>query len=213
MKIEIWSDVVCPWCYLGKRRLEHALERFEHKDEVDIVFKSFQLDPTMVTEPDLNISEYLAKRKGLPIDQARAMNVQMEELAAKEGLDYNLSNVIPLNTMQAHCVLHFAKSKGKQLQVKEGLMQAYFTGNLNLDDQAVLSKIAKDIGLNEKEVLRSLQNKQYVSAVQRDIEDGIKYGLSGVPYFVFNESVSVSGAQSEDVFLKTLKKAFQDWSN
>ncbi len=213
MKIEIWSDVVCPWCYIGKRRFENALERFEHADEVDVVFKSFQLDPSMVTEPDMNISEYLAKRKGLLIDQARAMNAQMEELAAKDGLDYNLSNVIPLNTLLAHCVLHFAKSKGKQLQMKERLMKAYFTENLNLDNQEILSKLANDVGLNGEEVLQSLHNKEHVSAVEGDIEDGVKNGVRGVPYFVFNENISVYGAQSDEIFLKTLNKVYQGWSS
>lgn len=168
MKVEIWSNMICSWCYLGKHRLENALERFEHSEEVEVVFKSYQLDPNMVTKPDLTISEYLPQGKGVSLEQAEGMNIRMEQLAVEAGLEYNLDNIIPLNTKQPHGFLHFANSKGKQVEMKERLMKAYFIKNLNRDDQNLQTKLAQELGLNKQDVETTLNNKIYVVDVQQD---------------------------------------------
>ena len=160
MKIEIWSDVVCPWCYIGKRRLEKALEQFEAADKIEIEYKSFQLDPTMQTDTSVTIAQYLAMRKGVSIEQAKEMNAYVSGIAALEGLDYHLDKVIPLNTLKAHALLHYAKAEGKQEAMKERLMKGYFTENLNLDDIDILGQSAKEVGMDKEDCRNAVLSKK-----------------------------------------------------
>ncbi|MGB0430784.1 MAG: DsbA family oxidoreductase, partial [Bacteroidia bacterium] len=139
MKIEIWSDVVCPWCYIGKRRFETALKDFEFKDRLDIEWKSYQLDPSMQTDTTLNIHQYLADRKGMSLAQAKAMGDNVTAVAAQEGLKYDFTKTIPVNTIKAHRLLHFAKTKSLQDEMKEALLKAYFIDSKNLDENATLA--------------------------------------------------------------------------
>mgnify|MGYP006118342355 CR=1 FL=1 len=211
MKIEIWSDVVCPWCYVGKRRLEVALKEFEHRNEVVIEWKSYQLDPEMETDTNLSIYEYLAERKGIPYDQAESMGDNVSAVAHEMGLNYNLDKTIPVNTLQAHEVLHFAKIHNLQSETKERLLEAYFVEGKNLDDRPTLIKLAQEVGLNTKKLVNYLENNAYVSSVQADIKLGKEFGLRGVPFFVFNRKFGISGAQTKEEFLKTLKESYNDW--
>jgi predicted DsbA family dithiol-disulfide isomerase len=211
MKIEIWSDVVCPWCYIGKRRLEAALEEFQHRKKVKIVWKSYQLDPEMETDPNLSIYDYLSERKGIPYDEAESMGHGVSAVAHEMGLNYNLDNTIPVNTLQAHEVLHFAKEYNLQTATKERLLKAYFVEGENLDDRPTLLKLAQELGLDSQKLVVALEKNSYASAVQEDIKLGREFGLRGVPFFVFNRKFGISGAQTKEEFLKTLNESFSDW--
>ncbi|MBI1185583.1 DsbA family oxidoreductase [bacterium] len=211
MKIEIWSDVVCPWCYIGKRRFEAALKDFEHTEYLDIEWKSYQLDLEMQTDSALNIHQYLAERKGMSLAQAKAMGDHVTAVAAKEGLHYDFSKTIPVNTIKAHRLLHFAKTQNKQDAMKEALLSAYFTQGKNLDDNTTLAAIAKEVGLDAQQVASVLESKAYLSEVKKDISEGLQLGLRGVPFFVFDRKYGISGAQEVAVFSRTLEKAFAEW--
>lgn len=211
MKIEIWSDVVCPWCYIGKRRFEQALGEFAHADKLDIEWKSYQLDPQMETDPTLNIHQYLADKKGMSLEQAHAMGDNVTKVAAEEGLSYDFSKTIPVNTIKAHRLLHYAKTQGKQDETKEVLLNAYFTQGKNLDDNATLVSLCKTIDFDETAVLKVLESDAYASEVQSDITEGVQLGLRGVPFFVFDRKYGISGAQEAAVFSQTLEKSFTEW--
>lgn len=211
MKIEIWSDVVCPWCYIGKRRFETALAKFEHIDKLDIEWKSYQLDPSMETDTTLSIHQYLAERKGMGIAQAKAMGDNVTAVAAEEGLHYDFTKTIPVNTIKAHRLLHFAKTKGKQDETKEALLHAYFTEGKNLDDNKTLLAICETLDFSKAEVEKILESDAFLKEVQKDINEGIQLGLRGVPFFVFDRKYGISGAQAADVFTQTLEKAFTEW--
>lgn len=211
MKIEIWSDVVCPWCYIGKRRFEAALKSFAHKQHLTIEWKSYQLDPEMETDPSMSIHQYLAERKGMGVEQAKAMSENVAAVASQEGLQFNFSKIIPVNTIKAHRVLHYAKTLVKQDQMKEALLHAYFIDGENLDDNHTLESIAKELGFDAENVLELLQGNAFLPEVQRDIHEGMQLGLRGVPFFVFDRKYGISGAQEVAVFSQTLEKAFAEW--
>ena len=210
MKIEIWSDLVCPWCYIGKRRLEKALEKFEHADKVELEFKSYQLNPGIQTDVETSSIDYLVNNKGITKQQAKQMTLQVTEIAAKEGLTYQLENNIALNTLKAHRLLHLAKESGKQNQLEEALFHAYFSEAENIDDHATLFTIGLSVGLKEQEIQRVLSTDVYSSAVQHDIQEGIQIGLKGVPFFVFDRKYGISGAESTQTFLETLEKVLEE---
>lgn len=211
MKIEIWSDVVCPWCYIGKRRLEEALEQFANKEYLEIEWKSYQLDPEMETDTSLNIHQYLADKKGMTLDQAKAMGNHVAEVAKSVGLTYHFEKTIPVNTINAHRLIHFAHSENKQGEMKERLLKAYFMEGQNLDDFAVLTQLASEVGLDETETKDMLETGLYMNEVNRDIMEGRQLGLRGVPFFVFDRKYGISGAQETSVFTNTLNTAFTEW--
>lgn len=211
MKIEIWSDVVCPWCYIGKRRLEEALNSFPHRDRLHIEWKSYQLDPQMETDTSLNIHQYLADKKGMSLAQAKAMGDNVTQVAAEVGLSYDFSKTIPVNTIKAHRLLHYAATVQKQDETKEALLHAYFTAGDNLDDNPTLVRISEAIGLDPAAVSKVLESDAYMSEVQADIREGVQLGLRGVPFFVFDRKYGISGAQQTEVFTQTLEKSFTEW--
>lgn len=151
MKVEIWSDVMCPFCYIGKRRFEQALEQFEYSDDIDVEWKSFQLNPSMETDPDKNINEYLAEAKGWSPEQARQMNQRVTDMAAEEGLEYNMDQAVVANSFDAHRLIQFAKKLDKGAEAEEALFRAYFTESKNIADHNTLLKIAEAIGLDVDE--------------------------------------------------------------
>lgn len=206
MKIEIWSDFVCPFCYIGKRRLEIALNKFEHKDEVELVFRSFELDPSSKKKFDENIHEIIAKKYGISVEQAKASNNQIIEQAKAVGLNYNFDDLIPTNTFDAHRLSHYAKTEGKMNELSERLLKAYFVDSLNISDYKLLADLAGEVGLNSEEALRVLESNKYGDEVRKDEESASKLRISGVPYFVFNNKYSVSGAQPAELFLEVLEK-------
>lgn len=211
MKIEIWSDVVCPWCYIGKRRLEEALEQFPNGEYLEIEWKSYQLDPEMETDTSLNIHQYLADKKGMTLDQAKAMGNHVAEVAKSVGLTYHFEKTIPVNTINAHRLIHFAHSENKQGEMKERLLKAYFMEGQNLDDFAVLTQLASEVGLDKTKTKDMLETGLYMNEVNHDIMEGRQLGLRGVPFFVFDRKYGISGAQETSVFTNTLNTAFTEW--
>lgn len=206
MKIEIWSDFVCPFCYIGKRRLEIALDKFEYKNEVELVFKSFELDPNAKKEYKESIHEIIANKYGIPLEQAKASNNQLILQAKDLGLDYNFDDLKPTNTFDAHRLVHFAKTYGKDKELTERLLKAYFVDSLNLSESKVLSELASEVGVDGDKALVVLESDEYASKVRLDEQIASDIGVTGVPFFVFNNKYAVSGAQPSELFLEVLEK-------
>ena len=213
MKIEIWSDVVCPWCYIGKRRLEKALEAFEHAGEVDVVWRSYQLDPAAPTEPTEPTSLMLARKYGQTPEGARQMQDRVEAVAAEEGLVYRLSETLHLNTVDAHRLIHLGHEQGGpelQGEVKEALLDAYFVRARNLADHATLREVGVEAGLDPARVDEVLAGSEFGEEVWADAERARQYGATGVPFFVVDEKYGVSGAQPVEVFTQVLDRAWSE---
>jgi predicted DsbA family dithiol-disulfide isomerase len=209
MHIEIWSDIACPWCYIGKRRFEAALENFVHRDQVDIVWRSFQLDPTVPQHYDGSELDYLVSRKGF----ARAQGIQMfqnvAEQAAAVGLRYDFDSLVVANSFSGHRLLHLAKAGGHGDAVKERLLSAHFEQGRDIGDTDTLVEIGVGAGLDETVIRKMLASDQYADAVRQDVADGQALGIQGVPFFVFDRVFGVSGAQSPEVFTSALNQAWE----
>ncbi|MBD1387181.1 DsbA family oxidoreductase [Mucilaginibacter rigui] len=212
MKVEIWSDVMCPFCYIGKRRFEDALQQFKHKDEVEIEWKSFQLNPDMVTDPSTNINQYLADAKGWTLDYAQQMNNHVTEMAAEVGLTYHMDTAVVANSFNAHQFTHLAKKHGLGDAAEEALFKAYFTDGKNVDDTETLAELGTAIGLDANEIKQTLAANTYADAVKHDVAEAQYLGIKGVPFFVMNGKYGVSGAQAVPVFSQTIEKAFGEWN-
>lgn len=211
MKIEIWSDVVCPFCYIGKRKFETALAQFAGKDNVEVIWKSYQLMPDMVTDFNKRVYQLVSEKHGVPMEQSKAMHSQMTQTAKEVGLIYDFDKAIPANTFKAHQVIQFAKTKGKQEDAEENLFRAYFTKGKNIDDLNTLLEIGVSSGLDKTELKTALENGTYISNVQADINEAQQVGVRGVPFFVMNRKYAVSGAQDPKDFLTNIEKAFAEW--
>ena len=211
MKIEIWSDVMCPFCYIGKRRFEDALQKSGHKDKVEIEWKSFQLNPDMKTDTSNNIDQYLADIKGFPLEQAKQLNAQVTKMAADAGLTYNFDRAIVANSFNAHRFSHLAKKHGLSDAAEEQLFKAYFTDGKNIDDIATLIDLGTTIGLDATETKQTLESDAYAAEVKHDVAEAQHLGISGVPFFVINRKYGISGAQAVPVFEETIDKAFTEW--
>ncbi len=210
IEIEIWSDVMCPFCYIGKRKIETALERFEHKDMVKLIWKSYLLDPGLVSDSTKSIHQHLAESKGWASDYAKQMGKHVSAMAKEEGLQYNMDQVKVANTFDAHRLIQLAKQKNRGDEMEELLFRAYFTEGKNLADPEVLKAIASLIGIENEEVETMLRGKGYAKEVLEDLKAAEDIGVSGVPFFVFNRNFAVSGAQPSETFLKALKKAWEN---
>lgn len=212
MKIEIWSDVVCPFCYIGKRKLEKALAKFPQKEAIEIEWKSFQLNPDQKTNPDISTLEYLAESKGWSLEQAREISAQVSQMAETEGLTFDFEHAVVANTKNAHRLIHLAKASGKGGEMKERLLKAYFTEGLNIDDSGTLISLGKEIGLEEENIKKLLESNQYEDAVDQDIYESRLIGVKGVPFFVLDRRFGISGAQPDEVFTQTLEKAWTEFA-
>lgn len=210
MKVTIWSDFVCPFCYIGKRRFEAALNQFSQKDKVEITFKSFELDPNSITNPNSRIDEIISAKYGISLEEAKASNDKIIQQAKTVGLNYDFDNLIPANTFKAHRLSHYAKTHGIMKEMTERLMKAYFVESLNIDDAETLSKLAGEVGLSSKDVLTLLQGDKYKDEVREDEKEASDLGITGVPFFVFNDKYAVSGAQPTDAFLEVLNKIWTE---
>lgn len=210
MRIEIWSDVVCPWCYIGKRRLEKALDRFEHADEVEIVFRSFQLDPGAPREPVETVAESLGRKYGGGPEAGRRMIDQVEAVAAEEGLLFRHHQSLRVSTVDAHRLLHHAAEVGRQHELKEALLAAYFIETENVADHDTLTRIAVAAGLDECRVRDVLASDEHADAVEADVQEAAALGATGVPFFVVDRRYGVPGAQPVEVFTQVLEKAWAD---
>lgn len=208
MKVEIWSDVMCPFCYIGKRRFENALKDFGYPDQVKVVWRSFQLNPDMETDPDTNINEYLAEAKGWSLEQAQQMNQRVTNMAADEGLEYNMDQAIVANSYDAHRLVQFAKDRGKGDEMEEALFKAYFTEGKNTADHDTLIDLAESVGIDPTEAASILQGEKYSNAVDHDIQLAKNINITGVPFFLFDRRFAISGAQETEAFLKALKQTW-----
>jgi len=211
MKVEIWSDVMCPFCYIGKRRFENALQQLPFRDEIDIEWKSFQLDPSVQHEPGKTIHQYLAERKGFSVQKAKELNDQVTGMAAAEGLTYDFDKAVVANSFDAHRFSHLAAKHGKGDAAEESLFKAYFSEGKNIADRDTLIQLGIDIGLEGTEVKQALEGDAYTQEVQQDIAAATTLGIRGVPFFVIDRKYAVSGAQSTEVFLQALDKSFTEW--
>ncbi len=211
MKVEIWSDVMCPFCYIGKRRFEKALGQFPGKEDIEVTWKSFQLNPDMKTEPGKNITQYLSEVKGWSLAQARQANEHVTQMAKEAGLQYNLDKAVVANSFDAHRVLQLAKVNGKGDAMEEQLFNAYFTEGKNIADHETLIQLAVAAGLDQDTVKKVLNSDEFTEAVEKDIYEARQIGVRGVPYFVLNDRYAVSGAQPAETFLGALNKAWQEW--
>lgn len=207
MKIEIWSDIMCPFCYIGKRKFEAALGSFENKEQVEIEWKSFQLNPGMKTDLSKNINEYLAEIKGWSLEQAKSMNARVTEMAKQVGLTYDFDKAIVANSFDAHRLIQFAKTKGKGDVAEERLFKAYFTEGKNTADHQTLLLLGVEIGLDASEIKELLNSNTYGAEVNKDVEEAQRLGIRGVPFFVIDRKYGISGAQESETFLQALKKA------
>lgn len=212
MKIEIWSDVVCPFCYIGKRKLEKALDKFPQRDKIEIEWKSFQLNPDQVTNPNLNTLEHLSQSKGWSMEQTREITSNVVNMAAAQGLDFDFDRAVVANTKNAHRLIHLAKESGKGGAMKERLLQAYFSEGKNVDDPATLVTLGEEVGLAEEKIKALLESNQFEEAVDHDIYESRQLGVRGVPFFVLDRKFGISGAQADEVFDQTLEKAWAEYA-
>ena len=212
LKVEVWSDVVCPWCYIGKRRFEAALARFDHRDEVELVWRSFELDVSApLSSPEQGTyPERLASKYGCSITEAQAMVDNMTATAAQEGLDFRFDLARPGNTFDAHRLLHLALEHGRQDQLKERLDAATFTEGSAVSDHSALRALATQVGLPAVEVDAVLSSDRYSEAVRADEAQARAYGINAVPFFVIDGRYGISGAQPADAVLQTLDKAWSE---
>jgi predicted DsbA family dithiol-disulfide isomerase len=210
MKVEIWSDVVCPWCYIGKRRIEGALAQFEHQDQVEILWRSYQLDPQAPRIAEETVNEMLARKYGMSLKQATAANDRVSNLAAQEGLEYHLEKAHHSNTFDAHRLIHLAASHQLQENMEERLFKAYFTEGENLGDTETLVKLAAEVGIDAEEARAVLASDRYADEVRADIQRARRLGVQGVPFFAIDEKYGVSGAQPSEVLKEVLEQAWAE---
>src|SRR5262245_19222682 len=204
MRVDIWSDLVCPWCYVGKRRFENARARFDNRIEVEIVHRSFQLNPAAPRDRTSNRREMLMQKYRLSPTQVEEMDARMTQIAADEGLDFNLDGTATGNTFDAHQLVHLGRERGKEDPVVQRLYRAYFVEQRSLFDRESLLELAADAGLDRDDAADALRSNRYASAVAADIDTARRLGATGVPFFVVDDRYGISGAQAPDVFLDVL---------
>jgi len=208
MQVDIWSDVVCPWCYIGKRRLEAAIARFDHGDDVEVVWHSFELDRQAPRRREGDYVERLARKYGMSREQAVAANTRLTDLAAAEELEFRFDVAKPGNTFDAHRLLHLAHDRGRQDALKERLLAAYLCEGEAIGEPDVLMRLAADAGLEPSEVGAVLDGDKYADEVRADEEAANDLGISGVPFFVVGGKFAVAGAQQSDVLVSALERAW-----
>jgi predicted DsbA family dithiol-disulfide isomerase len=205
IKVDIWSDVQCPWCFIGKRKFEAGVKQFA--GEVEVEYHSFELAPDTPVDFEGTPVDYLAKRKGMQLADVEAMLERVTTIASEVGLNFNYGSVHQTNTGKAHELLHFAKAHGKQGEVKERLLSAYFEQGRHLGQIDVLVAIAGEAGLNESDARSALEAGSYRTAVEADVAQGAHFGISGVPFYVIDGKYGISGAQGSDIFASALAEA------
>jgi len=214
MKVEIWSDIMCPFCYLGKRKFEMALNDFDYRNEVEVEWKSFFLQPDLVTDTEKSISTHLSEVKGFAKDQVEGMFQQIADRGKQVGITYNFHSVVVANSEKAHIMLHIAKSFGLQNEMKEALLKAYFEEGKNIDDANTLVEIGVSVGLDREDVVSKLAEPAiFKEEVLEDVEEARSIGVQGVPYFVFHRKYALSGAQEPNIFLNHLQQIYKDWKD
>lgn len=210
MKIDIWSDIRCPFCYIGKRKFEQALAQFEHKDKVEVEWHSFELDPQAKTQPDKNAYEYLAEAKGQSMEWSVEMHQYVKDTAAENGLVFNFDELKIANSFNAHRLIQLAKSLGLGDEAEERLFAAHFTAGKNIADQDTLIQIGIDLGIEKAVVTQMLTTDSFTDEVRYDEKTAQSIGISGVPFFIINQKHTISGAQPAETFLKALNQSWQE---
>ncbi|MGI8316697.1 DsbA family oxidoreductase [Halobacillus mangrovi] len=210
MKIEVWSDFVCPFCYIGKRRLEEALSQLPESAEVEVEYKSFELDPEAKHNTGQNMHEKLAAKYGKSVDEAKEMTRNMTEQAKMVGLDFHFDTMIPTNTFDAHRVAKFAETKGLGKEVTEQFFKGVLTDSKDLGDHKTIADLAREVGLDRGEVDEVLEGAEYTEMVRAEENEAYQIGVQGVPFFVINRKYAVSGAQPTEVFVQGLQKALDE---
>lgn len=207
MKVEVWSDIICPFCYIGKRNYENALKGFAHAEEVEIEWYSFQLDPTIpkISSKKENVNQYLAAKKGINYEKSVGMHHALVQTARAAGLEYHFDKAIVANSFDAHKMIQLAKTKGLGDETEERLFLAYFTEGKDYGDLEVLVGLGKEIGLEESEIRSALDSDDFTYKVEQDIDEAAAIGIQGVPFFVFDRKYAISGAQPPELFLSTLQ--------
>jgi predicted DsbA family dithiol-disulfide isomerase len=202
IKVDIWSDVQCPWCYIGKRKFEAGVDTFG--GEVEVEYHSFELAPDTPVDFDGTPTDYLSQRKGIPVADVEQMLARMTGIATEVGLHYDYEHVHQTNTVKAHELIHYAKSKGRQLEMKERLLDAYFVRGEHVGRVADLADIAEGLGFDRADVVRSLESEEFLADVKTDVAEAAKLGIQGVPFFVIDGRYGVSGAQDAATFANVL---------
>ncbi|WP_461788991.1 DsbA family oxidoreductase [Pedobacter sp.] len=211
MKIEIWSDVMCPFCYIGKRHLEQALDALDFKQEIEIDWKSYQLNPDYKNEEGENLYEYLSRNKGMSLAQAKQLTQQVAEMAGNVGLKLDFETSIPANSFNAHRLIHFAAKNGKQDLAEELLFKAHFEEAKNIDDLSTLLTIAEALGLDAAEAKSMLESNAFEEEVRYDIYESQQLGVRGVPFFVMDRKYALSGAQPVEAFKEAITQSYNEW--
>lgn len=209
MKLEIWSDVMCPFCYIGKRRLEKAIKAL-NRDDVEIEYKSFLLNADLKTDPSLSAKQQLADSKGMSLEEVGNMFQQVTEMAKTEGLNFDFDKSIVANSINAHRILHLAKQEGKQSEVKELLLKAHFEEGKNIDDAPTLQALAEMAGISTEKCIEVLTSNAFSDDIRNDIQRAREIGVQGVPFFVKDGKYAISGAQPVEVFMEFLEKAGEE---
>lgn len=210
MKIEIWSDVMCPFCYIGKNNFEQALEKLPFKDEVEVEWKSFQLDPTLDPKETQDTLQYFREKKGVQADQANQMLAQVTQMGKGAGIDFDFKKALITNTFSAHKLLHLAKRHNKSNEMEEALFIAHFIDGKNVGDTEVLISLAENLGIDKEEAREAVTSDQLNYEVNQDIMEARNNGVSGVPFFVLNGKYAVSGAQPVEVFENALQQTYKE---
>ncbi|MBD2869762.1 DsbA family oxidoreductase [Paenibacillus arenilitoris] len=210
MKVEIWSDYVCPFCYIGKKKFEAALEKFAHKDKIETTFRSFELDPGADSNSNVSTFSMLASKYGMSIEQAKASTVSVAQQAAAVGLAFRFEGTVETNTFDAHRMVHFAAGHGKDKELSERLFKAHFTDGINIGQRERLIELCAEVGLPADEAAAALQSGLHADVVREEEEEGSRLGIRGVPFYVIDRKYAVSGAQSPEVFLDALNKAWEE---
>jgi predicted DsbA family dithiol-disulfide isomerase len=213
VKIEVWSDFVCPFCYIGKRRLESALEQFPQRDHVEVEFKSFELDPNAANYSGKSIHEVLANKYGMSLEQAKQANENVGEQAKTVGLNYKFDGMKPTNTFDAHRLAKYASTVGKEKELTEGLLHAYFVEAKLISDHNTLVEIAESVGLERESILSVLNDSnRFATEVRNEENQAQAFGATGVPFFVINQKYAISGAQPTELFLSALNQVWEEES-
>jgi len=210
MKIEIWSDVMCPFCYIGKNNFEKALKKLPFKDEVEVEWKSFQLDPTLDPKETKNTIEYFREKKGFPEAQAQQMLGQVLQMGKGAGIDFNFEKALITNTFSAHKLLHLAKKYNKANEMEEALFIAHFIDGKNVGDVETLVSLAESLGIDKEEAQQALTSEEFDYSINQDIQEAKNNGVSGVPFFVLNGKYAVSGAQPVELFENALQQTYNE---
>lgn len=213
MNIEIWSDIRCPFCYIGKRKFENALENFEHKDKVKVIRRSFELDAGLKTLSNVNTLDHLALIKKMSREEVLRMTDHITKSAEDVGLSFRFEDTVVANTFRAHRLIQFAQSRGLGRETEEALFRAHFTDGIDVDDPAELRKIGEKVGLPESDVKNLLDSDDFADQVRQDEEKALSLGIRGVPFFLFDNTYAVSGAQSAAIFLEALKRSYEEFAD